>query len=74
MRIPPQRDVAVHGERDGVHELGCVRHKCEEGHTQELLINPGAFQDDVNDVDEQLYEARQHPPIDRHSLVQTRLR
>ncbi len=47
-------DVAVDGERHGVHELGRVRDQSEEGNTQELFVNSRTVQNNVDDIDENL--------------------
>ncbi len=47
-------DVAVHGEGNGVEELGCVWDQGEESDAQEFLVNVDAFQDHVDGVYEDL--------------------
>lgn len=51
-------DVAVEGERHGVHELGRVRHERKEGDAEELLVDARAFKNDVHDRDEDLCARR----------------
>ena len=48
----PERNVAVHRERDGVHELRRVGNEREERHAEELLVDPRALKNDVDDIDE----------------------
>lgn len=51
----PEGDVPVHSEGHGVHEFGRIRDQSKQCRSQELLVNPRAFQDDVDDVNKQLY-------------------
>lgn len=50
----PQRDVAGHGERHGVHEFRGIGHECEERQAEELFVDPGSLHHDVHDIDEDL--------------------
>lgn len=48
----PEGDVTVHSERHGVHEFGCIGDQSKQCRSKELLVDPRAFQDDVDNVNE----------------------
>jgi len=48
----PKRNVAIQCERERVHKLGSIRHQCEQGNSQELLVYAGSLQNNIDDIDQ----------------------
>ena len=54
----PERNVAVHGERDSVHKLRRVGNEREQSDPEELLVDTRTIQDDIDDVDQDLCDPK----------------